>query len=122
MQFNSYLFLFVFLPLTLAGYFGLYRLGRDRGARLFLAGASFVFFGYGNPWYVALLLVSALFNWRVSRLLLGKAGSRLLLACGILANVGLLFYYKYFNFFIDNLNLLLKEDWVFDQEIGRAHV
>ena len=62
MQFNSYLFLFVFLPLTLAGYFGLYRLGRDRGARLFLAGASFVFFGYGNPWYVALLLVSALFN------------------------------------------------------------
>ena len=81
MQFNSYLFLFVFLPLTLAGYFGLYRLGRDRGARLFLAGASFVFFGYGNPWYVALLLVSALFNWRVSRLLLGKAHSILVFLC-----------------------------------------
>ncbi len=150
MQFNSYLFLFVFLPLTLAGYFGLYRLGRDRGARLFLAGASFVFFGYGNPWYVALLLVSAMFNWWVSRLLLGKGcgeaagsrcggekepsghpaeacseqapGSRLLLAFGILANVGLLFYYKYFNFFIDNLNLLLKEDWVFAQVLLPAGI
>ena len=150
MQFNSYLFLFVFLPLTLAGYFGLYRLGRDRGARLFLAGASFVFFGYGNPWYVALLLASALFNWWVSRLLLGKGcgeaagsrcggekgpsghpaeacseqapGSRLLLACGILTNVGLLFYYKYFNFFIDNLNLLLKEDWVFAQVLLPAGI
>ncbi len=47
MQFNSYLFLFLFLPLTLAGYFGLYRLGRGRGARLFLTAASLIFFGYG---------------------------------------------------------------------------
>ena len=63
MQFNSYLFLFLFLPLTLAGYFGLYRLGRGRGARLFLTAASLIFFGYGNPWYVVLLAASTLFNW-----------------------------------------------------------
>lgn len=151
MQFNSYLFLFLFLPLTLAGYFGLYRLGRGRGARLFLTAASLIFFGYGNPWYVVLLAASALFNWWVSVRLTGRtitgiprradagpaeradlgAGrpkprggglSRGLLAFGILVNLGLLFYYKYFNFFIDNLNLVLKQDWVFSQVLLPAGI
>ena len=116
-----------------------------------MTAASLIFFGYGNPWYVVLLAASALFNWWVSVRLTGRtitgiprradagpaeradlgAGrpkprggglSRGLLAFGILVNLGLLFYYKYFNFFIDNLNLVLKQDWVFSQVLLPAGI
>lgn len=123
MQFNSYLFLLLFLPITLAGYYGFYRAGKGGAARLFLAAASLLFFAWGNIWYVVLILGSAVFNWGVSRcfyksLQIGgdqnapgpSRKRKALLALGIIANIALLFYYKYFNFFLENLNLVLKQD------------
>ena len=128
MQFNSYLFIMLFLPSCLAGYFGLHHMGKKEGARMFLAAMSLLFFAYGNPWYLVLLLASTGFNWRISRLLLGRSrgtgrkedgdaangrqdgGRKAILILGILANLGLLFYYKYSNFFLENLNLFLKQD------------
>ncbi|MCC8024014.1 MAG: MBOAT family protein [Clostridium sp.] len=121
MQFNSYLFLLLFLPVTLAGYFGLYRAGKGSAARLFLAAASLLFFAWGNTWYLLLILGSAAFNWGISRALCpeafghkrgqrGPVGRKWLLAFGIALNVALLFYFKYYNFFLENLNLLLKQD------------
>ena len=127
MQFNSYLFIMIFLPTALIGYFGLQRIGKEKAARIFLAAMSLLFFAYGNPWYLLLLLISAVFNWRISRLFYrgggmggrgrasgaGTPGSgKALLAVGIAANLGLLFYYKYFNFFIENLNLIFRQDLV----------
>lgn len=117
MQFNSYLFLLLFLPAVLAGYFGLCRMKRRIWARGFLAVMSLVFFGYANPWYLGLLVGSAVFNWAVSRMLTregGKAaGRRMVLIFGILANLALLFYFKYTNFFIENLNAFLGKDIAF---------
>ena len=128
MQFNSYLFIMLFLPSCLAGYFGLQHMGKKEWARMFLAAMSLLFFAYGNPWYLVLLLASTGFNWRISRLLLGRSrgtgrkedgdaangrqdgGRKAILILGILANLGLLFYYKYSNFFLENLNLFLKQD------------
>ena len=133
MQFNSYLFLLVFLPTVLAGYFGLCRMKRHTWARGFLAAMSLVFFAYANPWYLGLLVGSAVFNWAVSRVLAGegnketakgnsktpgrtdgkKSGRRMVLVFGICANLALLFYFKYTNFFIENLNAFLGKDIAF---------
>ena len=133
MQFNSYLFLLLFLPAVLAGYFGLCRMKRHTWARGFLAAMSLVFFAYANPWYLGLLVGSAVFNWAVSRMLSGEEkketgkgegkadggtdgitggrfGGRMVLAFGIFANLALLFYFKYTNFFIENLNAFLGKD------------
>lgn len=112
MQFNSYLFLMVFLPAVLAGYFGLCAAKKGTWAKLFLTGASLLFFAWGNPWYLILLLGSAVVNWIFS-CLLQKKKSRGVLAAGIAANVLVLFYYKYFHFFLDNLNVLLSQDIFF---------
>ena len=114
MQFNSYLFLFLFLPLALAGYFGLLHFRQNKAAKLFLIAMSLVFYGFGNPRSVLLLIGSAALNWIVSSLLL-KHRSKALLAFGIIANVGLLFYFKYFEFFLESLLALFHREAAFAQ-------
>ncbi len=103
MQFNSYIFILVFLPVTLAGYFLLNHVGKRKASIAFLILASLVFFAWTDAPCVLILIFSVLFNWAVSRKLFGRKG---LLAAGILADLGILFYFKYYNFFIDNLNLI----------------
>ncbi|MBI3917635.1 MAG: MBOAT family protein [Betaproteobacteria bacterium] len=108
MLFNSYPFLFVFLPLALAGFF---LLGRARPllAAGWLALTSLVFYGWWNPVYVALLLASIVFNFVVGLAIVREAGTRRarrLLAFGVAANLVLLGYYKYADFFVSNLNAL----------------
>ena len=106
MQFNSYLFIMIFLPAALTGYFGLHHFGKERAARMFLAAMSLLFFAYGNPWYLVLLLISAVFNWWISRMFYRSGANdgnrpaqspsfgKALLTIAIAANLGLLFYYK----------------------------
>lgn len=106
MQFNSYLFLFLFLPVVLLGYFGLYRMGKGGWARLFLSAMSLLFFAWKAPWNLVFLLCSIIINWLFYLLLL-RQRKRWVLAVGITANLLALFYYKYFNFCVENLNGLL---------------
>lgn len=68
MLFNSFPFLFVFFPITLAGFF-LLRRNSNRGAMGWLALASLAFYGYWNPYYVALLLASITGNYTASLLM-----------------------------------------------------
>ena len=97
--FNSYLFLFLFLPVALGGYYVLGRV-RLRWAALWLCAASFVFYGWWNPRFVVLLAASILFNHVVSRYVLQQAGAprrqAWTVAFGVASNLTLLFYYKYF--------------------------
>ena len=107
MLFNSYVFLFAFLPATLAGFYLLCRYDR-RLALAWLVLASLFFYGWWNPAYVGLLLGSMVFNYVLARRLRGRRG---LLTFGIAGNLGLLGYYKYCNFFIDNLNAWTGSDY-----------
>jgi len=62
MLFNSYGFIFIFLPVVLIGFFGLARVGNTY-ATAWLALASIFFYGYWNPIYIGLLLISIIINY-----------------------------------------------------------
>jgi alginate O-acetyltransferase complex protein AlgI len=111
MLFNSYEFIFLFLPLVLAGYFWLAQFGRNVSA-LWLASASLFFYGWWSPKYVGLLLLSIIVNYSLANLI-GHARNRYranaILAFSIAVNLALLGYYKYANFFISTANWLSLE-------------
>lgn len=109
MLFNSYVFMLAFLPLTLIVYFLLGRLPeRIPLNKLFLVLASFVFYGYNNPSYVPIIAGSILINYVLSQMMLSseKKAVRLpLMLLGLALNLGVLFYFKYHDFFAENINL-----------------
>lgn len=112
MLFNSYIFIFLFFPLCLAGYYLLVRAGKGGPARLWLTGFSWWFYGYFNPSYLAIMLGSILFNYAVFQGMrrLGKkrrqrAGTALMVF-GVACNLAVLFYFKYYDFFVENCNSL----------------
>ena len=108
MLFNSYVFILAFLPLTLLVYFLLGRLDERMPLnKLFLVLASFVFYGYNNPSYVPIIVLSILVNYALSQMMLAteKKAFRLpLMLLGLALNLGVLFYFKYHDFFCENLN------------------
>ena len=69
MLFNSYIFIFIFLPITLAGWYALNRIKAYESAKFFLAGMSLWFYGYFNIYYLAVIIVSILSNYLVSYLI-----------------------------------------------------
>ena len=84
-------------------------MGRRRVAIAWLVVVSLFFYGWWNPAYLGLIVGSMLFNYVVGIVMLSRAGkqAKLLLAAGITANLGLLGYFKYANFFVENLNALI---------------
>ena len=108
MLFNSYVFLLAFLPLVWAGYFLLGRLPeRCPANKVFLILASFVFYGWNHPAYVPIIAASILLNYALSQgmLRLEEKKTRLpLLLLGLAFNLGVLFWFKYHDFFCENLN------------------
>ena len=111
MLFNSYEFIFAFLPLTFIIYFYLLNKRLIIGAKGFLVFASLFFYSWWNIAYLPLILVSMLFNYVVGNSLNGnkdniKINKKTLLTFGIVANLSLLGYFKYVDFFIGNINYL----------------
>ncbi len=116
MLFNSYQFIFLFLPVTLLVFFLIGNKGHHRIALSWLVGASLFFYACWNPAYLGLLLFSLLFNYACGVALSNKDEqaqnpSRLLLFAGVTINLLLLGYYKYANFFIDNINAFSESNW-----------
>ncbi len=111
MLFNSYSFVFAFLPLTLAGYFLLAR-SDYRHSALWMAVMSVAFYGYWNIAFVPLLLASIVFNFFIGGAIARarEAGAaprtRLLLTAGVSADLLLLGYFKYAGFLVANVNEL----------------
>ncbi len=106
--FNSYIFIFLFLPVCLTGFYLL----KDRApiaAKCWLIGLSLWFYGYFNLGYLAIMLFSIAFNYGIYRWMLKKRG-RLTLIIGIAGNLGLLLYFKYTDFLIDSTNVIFKTD------------
>ncbi len=114
MLFNSYIFIFIFLPITLLGWYGLNRLHAYKISLLFLVGMSLWFYGYFNPKYLLIILSSVFVNYGLS-FIYEKFGSKaakvIWLLFGLGFNLGILFYFKYFDFFIENINLVFKSDF-----------
>ena len=114
MLFNSYIFILLFFPLCMAGYFGLNRLGKYQTAQAFLLVMSLWFYGYFNPSYLLIILASIGVNFLFTKLLHRTEKTlprKLLLLASLLFNLGILFYFKYYNFFVQNVNALFHLSW-----------
>lgn len=114
MVFSSYLFLFAFLPLVLGGYYLLSLFKNPIYQRLFLIGASLFFYGYFNPSYLLIIVVSIFINYLLASGISGSKGTfqTVLFWLGVLFNVGLLGYFKYRDFFVENINALFHTSFV----------
>ena len=113
MLFNSHIFIFVFLPLTLAGwYFFNYR-KRYRLAQGYLIGMSLWFYAYFDVRYLWSLAASCLVGYVLCALCKKgrKGGKRLLIAAGCVFHLGMLGYFKYANFFLENACAVLGRDF-----------
>lgn len=119
MLFNSPVYIFLFLPVALAGYFALNRLRLVLAAKAWLVFASLLFYSYWNPTYLTLIIASMVVNYGLgtamakSKRSRARISSKVVLVFGISANMVLLGYYKYADFFIANLNALAGVDIAF---------
>lgn len=114
MLFNSYVFILLFLPVTWCIYFLLNHFKCYKTAQVALIIGSFIFYGYEN-WQLCLLLLGTIlvnygFHCLLTRMRPGIL-RKLVLTAGILSNISLLFYFKYFNFFLGTLNRFITKDF-----------
>ncbi len=111
MLFNSYVFIFGFLPLTLIVFFALTKLGLIKAAKVWLTASSFAFYGYWNVAYLPLLIISILWNYQMGKFIAEaqpeSKRANVLLWVGIAVNLGIISYYKYANFFLDTVNSVI---------------
>ena len=125
MYFNSYVFILAFLPITLIGYFLVNRTKRYQLGQIWLLLASLVFIGYLNIQYVIITMVSALIGYgfimavaslqttiehRSSNNRLSEKQvehKKLICGLGVFTHIAILLYFKYTNFFLENINQLL---------------
>ena len=132
MLFNSYIFIFLFLPLCLVGFYILQN-KQATLAKVWLTCFSLWFYGYFNQYYLLIMICSIIGNYFIHCLIVrarniefikvqdGKSGqkrninkkqsnirisSKQTLITGVILNLLVLFYFKYFDFFIDNINSL----------------
>lgn len=109
MLFNSYEFIFLFLPVTIIIFFALSG-SKLRAAWLVLA--SIFFYGYWDFRYVALLIFSILTNFFVGRKIFhSSTQKKSWLIAGIVFNLSLLFYFKYTGFFLSNVNAFFHQNF-----------
>lgn len=116
MLFNSIEFIFIFLPIVALGYFALGKRSSD-AAIVWLVAASVAFYSWWDPRYLLLLLGSVGFNYLVGKCIRGSRHAPYWLAVGIVTNLGLLGFYKYANFFVDNLTALTGVEFALQRVI-----
>src|SRR5262245_21049694 len=108
MVFTTHIFLFYFLPAVLL----IYYLLPFKWRNLFLTLASYVFYGWWEPWFVILMMISTVLDFFCGKLISAPGASRgrrlaglLIAICG---DMGLLAFFKYYTFTAENLNRLLQ--------------
>lgn len=103
MLFNSYIFVFLFFPICLFSYYGLVHLRRAETAKVFLIAMSLWFYGYFNLAYLLIMVCSIGANYMFHRLLSHRTRKPVVIIA-VAANLGVLFYFKYFDFFLSTIN------------------
>lgn len=117
MLFNSYIFLFAFLPLTFAGFVILSRFGQARVVVPWLLAMSLVFYGWWQPVYLTLLLGSVIANFLIGAAIVRRTqvgqSSGVLLGIGVIGNLVLIGWFKYLGFFAGISDALLGSGFGF---------
>lgn len=106
MAFNSQIFLFLFIPV----FYIIYFLLPVRLKNWVILIGSFIFYSWGEPTFVYAVLLSAFFDWILSKFMYKEQNlniKNIYFCISLILNIGLLFYFKYFDFFIDNVNSFL---------------
>ena len=123
MLFNSYEFIFVFLPVSFFIYFYLNHKRLTTASKIWLGFASLFFYSWWNIVYLPLILTSVFFNYTIASAIVERDelkkkyfSKKSLLQIGLVFNIGLLAYFKYADFFISNTNSLVNTD------IGLLHL
>lgn len=109
MLFNSYVFIWLFMPVVLGCFYFLKTTERHQAAGFWLLAASLLFYGCWDIYYVKLLFLSISINYVLGGIVANKK-SKLILFVGIFTNLSLLCFYKYFDFIVWNMNVLLGGD------------
>ena len=113
MLFNSYIFILLFLPVTVIGYYLCNHVEKKQTGQVGLAWLfvmSLWFYAYAEIRHLPLLLGITIFNYLIGKRLIRKK-EKFVLGLGITGNLLLLFYYKYMNFFMENLYALGEKQW-----------
>lgn len=110
MVFSSSVFLLMFLPIVFIGNL----LIKKQYSNYFLLIASLIFYAWGEPYLVLLMIASVVLNWGIGLALEKTDGNirKLFLVTGIICDLGILGYYKYAGFFARTLNSLLGKDFI----------
>lgn len=116
MLFNSFVFIFVFLPLTLIGYFTLNHFRKFEAAKVLLTIASLYFYAFFNWSYIPIIVSSIIVNYLIAYWITSFSGKRYYKKCilivGVVFNLALLGYFKYTDFFLENINALFKTSFL----------
>jgi alginate O-acetyltransferase complex protein AlgI len=110
MLFNSYIFILIFLPITISVFFFIPKIRSLRFGLLWLTLASLFFYGYWNFKYLLILVTSILVNYVFGYLITiyKPSRARVFLVCGTIFNLSLLGYYKYADFIVNSINSSFK--------------
>ncbi|MBA3580915.1 MAG: MBOAT family protein [Gammaproteobacteria bacterium] len=111
MLFNSYIFIFCYLPIVLVGYFGSARYWGQTAALLWLVAMSLIFYAWWNPIYSLLIIGSMSINYKLSQILHKSYIKKIYLIIGITLNLALIGYFKYTNFMIEQFNQVYGTDF-----------
>lgn len=105
MQFNTYIFVLAFLPITIVGYFLCGKIQGQALQRIFLILTSLLFYGFGGIEAFMWFIFSSIFNYLTMIVLKKKVGRKPIILWGnIFGNIALLFYFKYLNFVLVSTN------------------
>jgi alginate O-acetyltransferase complex protein AlgI len=105
MLFSSAEFIFFFLPVTFIVYFFLAKRFSFFYAKGWLLLASLLFYAYWHPANVFIIIISMIFNFFLGKML-NQSRSKAFVIIGVATNLGILFYYKYVDFFLSNINVI----------------
>ncbi len=107
MVFSSMIFLWLFLPVVLV----LYYFAQDKLRNIFLLIVSLIFYSWGEPKYVLLMVCSIVINWLFGLVIEKYGRKKMFLVTAIVLNLGVLGYFKYFNFLVQIIGDISKKEF-----------
>ena len=119
MLFNSYVFMFLALPIFFSGYFLFNKFKKYTLAKVWLTLCSLFYYAYFNFAYLWIILASIIINYflnkmmRINKFVNNQMARKIICVTGLLFNIAILFYYKYFDFMILNVNTFFGSDFIY---------